>query len=169
MENWHIRLAKHGEEENICSLLYESFVAYKWLYTEKAFESTTLAVNKILDRIGKKMIWVGLHHDIISGTVSLQPLHRTMYIRSLAVFPGARRRGLAKELMRHAERQAVKNNLFLLELTTTPFLVEAIALYKAWGFEACGHEDLFGTRLIRMKKILNPAVIPNGKIDAIND
>ena len=159
MQNWRIRRARYGEEQNICSLLYESFVDYKSLYTENAFTATTLAIDKIRERIDEKIIWVGLLTNVISATVSLQPLGQGMYIRSLAVLTTARKKGLGRQLMRHAEQEAVKRNLLSLELTTTPFLVDAIKLYKACGFEACGCEDLFGTPLIRMKKILNPTVM----------
>jgi N-acetylglutamate synthase and related acetyltransferases len=130
MENFEIRMARHGEEKTISSVLYESFVEYKSLYTERAFKATTLAVGKIRERIDDKMTWVGLYRNVISATLSLQPLNDIMYIRSVAVVPAARRKGLAKELMTHAEGEALKKNLLLLELTTTPFLVEAINLYR---------------------------------------
>jgi ribosomal protein S18 acetylase RimI-like enzyme len=162
MENFDIRLARHGEEKTICSLLYKSFVGYKSLYTERAFKATTLTAGKIRERIDHKLIWVGLYSNVIIATLSLQPLNDAMYIRSVAVLPTARRKGLARELMMHAEGEAVKKNLLLLELTTTSFLVEAIKLYKTCGFEACGYEDLYGTRLITMKKKLKPTIVLAG-------
>jgi len=159
MENFEIRMARYGEEKTICSVLYESFVEYKSLYTEMAFKATIFALGKVRERIDDEMIWVGLHNNVISATLSLQPHNDAMYIRSVAVIPAARRKGLAKGLMTHAEREAVKKNFLLLELTTTPFLVEAVNLYKAFGFEACGYEDLYGTRLITMKKKLKLPVL----------
>jgi len=170
IENWQIRRARCGEEQSICSLLYQSFIDYKSLYTKKAFEATTLPVDKIRERIDEKIIWVGLLNNVISATVSLQPRHQGMYIKSLAVLPAARKKGLGRELVRHAVREAVNSNLALLELTTTPFLVEAISLYKTCGFEACGYEDLYGTQLIKMKKILNPTVnLANDEMTVLND
>src|SRR5215470_9135391 len=101
MENCQIRRAKYGEEQNISSLLYEAFAEYRSLYTEKAFAATTLATDKIGERIGEKIIWVGLLNNVISATVSLQPFDQEMYIRSLAVLPAARKKGLGKALIRH--------------------------------------------------------------------
>ena len=157
-----IRLAKAEDGATIASLLHDSFLEYKSLYTEKAFVATTLAISKIQQRIDDRTIWVAWLDNVISGTISLLPVDRGLYIKSVAVAPAARGKGLGKALMKHAEHEALKMNLRTLELTTTPFLFEAIKLYDSLGFEPCGFEDLYGTELIKMKKNLrSDAVLLN--------
>ena len=154
-----IRLAKDGDAATIASLLHDSFFEYRSLYTEKAFVATTLAISKIQQRIDDRTIWVALLENVISGTISLLPVDGGLYIKSVAVAPAARGKGLGKTLMKHAEHEALKMNLRSVELTTTLFLFEAIKLYDSLGFEPFGFEDLYGTELIKMKKNLKPGTV----------
>lgn len=152
-----IRLAEFTDATAIADLLVDSFAEYKDLYTKKAYAQTILGVYKIKERIFNKSTWVVLVDNIMSGTISLIQADNTLYIKSVAVAPAARRKGLAKAMLRHAERQAIKRRLKYLELTTTHFLIEAVKLYESFGFQQSGHKDLYGTPLIRMIKLLQPA------------
>jgi GNAT superfamily N-acetyltransferase len=166
MEDIHneieIRLAESGDEGLIAGLLYDAFVGYKYLYTEKAFDATILGIAKIKERIDSKTMWVALFKNVIRATLSLTPTNDELNVRSVAVSPIARRKGLGKALMIHAEGEARKMGFQQLDLTTTTFLFEAIRLYEDLGFERCGFEDLFGTQLIKMKKNLKPAIVYSG-------
>ena len=93
-----IRLAKAEDGATIASLLHDSFLEYKSLYTEKAFVATTLAISKIQQRIDDRTIWVALLDNVISGTISLLPVDRGLYIKSVAVAPAARGKGLGKRI-----------------------------------------------------------------------
>ncbi|HEV8284411.1 MAG TPA: GNAT family N-acetyltransferase [Chitinophagaceae bacterium] len=157
-ENIKIRVAVPEDAMTISILLYEAFNEYKSLYTEKAFAATLLGIPKIEERIYNRTTWIALYDNVISGTISLMNSNGSLYIRSVAVAPPAQRKGLGKALMKHAESEALKKGFQQLELTTTPFLFEAIRLYESLGFEPCGSEDLYGTPLIKMTKILKPAV-----------
>jgi ribosomal protein S18 acetylase RimI-like enzyme len=150
-----IRLANVSETNIIADLIYDSFVEYKPLYTEKGFIATTTNREEIKRRIGGEMIWVAMCDDVIAGTISILPVNEGIFIKSVAVAPVARRRGLGKALMRHAEKIAEQRHVKYLELNTTEFLHEAIGLYEGFGFIKCGYEDLCGTRLIKMKKVLD--------------
>jgi ribosomal protein S18 acetylase RimI-like enzyme len=151
---FEIRLAKIGEASAISDLLYHSFIEYKPLYTDKAFTVTTLSVHEIENRIYKSIVWIALYNNVIAGTISIMPNGDALFIKSVAVSPIVRRKGLGKELMRHAMEIAEKEEAKYLELTTTTFLYEAIRLYKLFGFEQGGYEDLYGTTLIKLKKDL---------------
>jgi len=148
-----IRLAEPGDEVLIAGVLYNAFAGYKYLYTEKAFDATILGIK---ERIDSKTMWVALFKGVIRATLSLTSTKDELYVRSVAVSPIVRRKGLGKALMTHAEGEAIKMGFQQLELTTTAFLFEAIRLYEDLGFERCGFEDLFGTQLIKMKKNLKP-------------
>jgi ribosomal protein S18 acetylase RimI-like enzyme len=154
-----MRLAEPRDELTITTILHDAFIEYKKLYTVKAFYSTILGITKIRERIDSGTMWVALCDGVIAGTISLIPDRKGLYIRSVAVAPTARRKGLGKTLMKHAEQEATGKGLEYLELTTTTFLFEAIKLYQSFGFEECGYEDLYGTPLIKMKKYLIPAIV----------
>jgi len=158
-----IKLADNSDASTIAGLLVSAFEEYKQLYTKRAFSVTTLGPYKIKERIYNQVIWVAVVDGVVCGTISLIPEGNTLFIKSVAVAPFARKRGVGKQLMEHAEAMALNLGLGFLELTTTPFLHEAIKLYERFGFIACGHKDLYGTPLIRMVKNLSPAHLSSNK------
>jgi len=151
-----IRLGDFSDATDIADLLKDSFKEFKQSYTKRAFTETVLGVYKIKERIYNKRTWIILIDGVISGTISLIPAHDTLYIKSVAVAPGARRRGLGTLMLDHAEHEAKRMRLRCLELTTTHFLSAARRLYENSGFEQGGQKDLYGTPLIRMIKDLRP-------------
>jgi ribosomal protein S18 acetylase RimI-like enzyme len=153
-----IRLADFSDATDIADLLKDSFSEYKNLYTKRAFTETVLGVYKIKERIYNKRTWIILIDGAITGTISLIPAQDTLYIKSVAVAPMARGRGLGKLMLDHAEHEAKRMRLRYLELTTTHFLSAALRLYENFGFEQRGQKDLYGTPLIRMIKDLRPGV-----------
>ena len=164
-----IRLAASEEAFVISDLLYHSFAEYRSLYTENAFLATVLSAHEIETRINENAVWVALYNDVIAGTISLVPNGGGIFIKSVAVAPIARKRGLGKELMRHAEETAIKKEAKYLELTTTPFLSEAIRLYEYFGFRQNGYDDLHGTLLIRMIKYFKQAPLLSGEAMRFNN
>lgn len=158
-----IRLANPGDAIAIADLLYYSFVECQLHYTAEAFAATTPGVEEIKNRIQKHMVWVALYDNVIAGTVSLISKGDSMLIKSVAVAPSARRKGLGNCLMMLAEDTAVKRGTKYLELTTTPFLHEAIGLYERFGFEQCGYDELYDTPLIKMAKNLDLTPISSGE------
>jgi ribosomal protein S18 acetylase RimI-like enzyme len=158
-----LRVAEFSDATAIAQLLHDAFVGYQHLYTKKAFAATVLGVYKIKERIYNKRTWVVLVDGVINATISLIPADDTLYIKSVAVAPDARRKGLGKGMMKHAENVAVKRKFRYMELTTTHFLSEAIKLYENFGFEHRGQKDLYGTPLMRMVKDLKSAVISQNK------
>jgi len=158
-----IRLADFSDATDIADLLKDSFSEYKDLYTKRAFTETVLGVYKIKERIYNKRTWIILVDGVIKGTMSLIPAHDTLYIKSVAVAPTARRRGLGKLMLEHAEHEAKRMRLRYLELTTTHFLSAALRLYENFGFEQRGQKDLYGTPLIRMIKDLKASIFSLNK------
>jgi len=153
-----IRRAHSNDAAAVAALLYESFAEYRALYSEKGFAATTPMTNEIEDRINKKSVWLVWANDKISGTVSLFPRGDELYVRSMAVSPGARGKGIGKILMEHVHEMAYSNGCSSIILNTTTFLLSAIRLYERFGFKKEGMGDLHGTPLIRMTKDLMPAI-----------
>jgi len=149
-----IRMAVGEDATDITALLFESFVEYKSQYTEKGFIATAPGQNEIEDRIGKKIVWLAVCDEANAGTVSLWPRGEGLHIRSMAVRPSARGKGVATTLMTHAHNWAFANGYTFLTLNTTAFLSEAIRLYEYFGFRRYGSDGLYGTPLIKMIKYL---------------
>lgn len=151
------------EAQSISELLHNSFTEYKRLYTEQGFRATTLSTLEVEKRIENNIVWVALHKELIVGTISIVPNGDGIFIKSLAVAPTARRKGVGREMMRQAEKIATKRVAEYLELTTTPFLYDAIRLYELLNFKRSGYDDLYGTPLIRMTKTLNQTSVSPGE------
>jgi N-acetylglutamate synthase-like GNAT family acetyltransferase len=151
-----IRRAGEADAAEIASLLYESFVQYKPLYTEAAFDATAPAPHAIIDRMKEGPTWVATRNEEIVGTASILLTDKGVYIRGMAVLPAARGHGVGRRLLEHLEAFAVAQRAPRLFLSTTPFLTEAINLYAHYGFRRIDHGpfDLFGTPLFTMEKRL---------------
>ena len=140
----------------VAALIYEAFAEYKPLYTKEGFEATTPSQKEIEDRISKKAVWLVGYDNNISGTVSIFPRREELFIRSMAVSPASRGKGIGKILMDHVHEMAFSNGCSVITLNTTPFLLPAIRLYERFGFQQQGPGDLHGTPLIKMTKNLKP-------------
>jgi GNAT superfamily N-acetyltransferase len=148
-----IRKAKRRDAAAIESVLDESFLEYERAYTPEAFRITTPEKREIENRIKHWTVWVALHANVIVGTVSAHPEGEALHIRSMAVRPSMRGRGIGKLLLQRVEKFASANRYKRLILNTTPFLASAIRLYERFGFRPTGSErDWFGTTVSAMTK-----------------
>ena len=154
-----IRFAVIDESPAIASVLRQAFIEYEPLYTPDGFAATTPTSDQIRERWGEGPVWVAIQNGSIVGTVSAVHKNSGLYVRSMAVFPSARGRGIAGRLLKEIESFAINHHHMRLFLRTAPFLNEAIRLYERFGFQCCdeGKHDLFGTPLFTMAKMLAPA------------
>jgi GNAT superfamily N-acetyltransferase len=153
-----IRMAVLDDAAAIAALLYDAFKEYKQLYTEKAFAATTPSQLEIEDRINKNAVWLAVSDNKIIGTASVFPRYEELYIRSMAVSPNARGKGVGSILMEHIHEIAISEGSSFITLNTTPFLFQAIKLYERSGFKQQGMGHLYGTPLIKMNKYLEPVI-----------
>jgi len=151
-----VRRAVENDSARIASLLYDSFVEYKSLYTPEAFAATTPPQDQIRARLNEGPMWVAVKNKTIVGTASAVLKSEGLYVRSMAVLPTARGQGLGRLLLKAVEDYASARSCRRLFLSTTPFLCSAIRLYEHFGFERSeeGPHHLFGTPLITMVKAL---------------
>lgn len=156
MPEIHIRMAAPEDAPSIAAVLHDSFVEYKSLYTEEAFAATAPAGAQVRNRMTEGPVWVVLHRNSIVGTISAVPKEQGLYIRGMAILPAARGCGIGKLLLGQIESYASEHGFKRLFLSTTPFLNRAIQLYERYGFKRSGEgpDNLFGTRLFTMEKIL---------------
>jgi ribosomal protein S18 acetylase RimI-like enzyme len=150
-----LRLARPSDAGAVAATLRAAFSAFEGLYTPPAFAATTPTPEQVAARFEEGPIWLAERDGQVLGTVSVVPRPGELYIRSMAVRPAARGRGIAARLLRAVEDFAAPQEYRRLVLTTTPFLEAAIRLYEQAGFRCTGEQaDLFGTRLIWMAKDL---------------
>jgi GNAT superfamily N-acetyltransferase len=166
-----IRMAVPGEASpseafSIASLLAHSFAEYESAYPPEAFAATISTPDRIRDRFNEGPVWLALRNEIVVGTLSAVARCNGLYLRGMAVDPGARGDGIGRELLECAEEYAIRNGFERLFLSTTPFLKSAIRLYERYGFSRSNEnpDDLFGTPLFTMVKNL-PA--SNSRSDGI--
>jgi ribosomal protein S18 acetylase RimI-like enzyme/catechol 2,3-dioxygenase-like lactoylglutathione lyase family enzyme len=151
-----IRRANQRDAAAIELLIRESFREHEPAYTREAFDIATPKEHEIEKRIKEwAAVWVAINANVIVGTVSAHAQGPALHIRSMAVHPSTRGRGIGKLLLEQVEDFACANGYKRLILNTTPFMNRAIRLYKAFGFEFTGTEqNWFGTRLRAMAKEL---------------
>jgi GNAT superfamily N-acetyltransferase len=151
-----IRRAVADDSTHIASVLYDSFIEFKSLYSPEAFVATTPAAGEIRSRLNEGPAWVAVQSESIVGTVSAVLRSEGLYIRSMAVLPAARGHGVGRLLLQAVEDFARATNCRRLFLSTTPFLRHAIRLYEHFGFQQSdeGPNHLFGTPLFTMEKTM---------------
>jgi GNAT superfamily N-acetyltransferase len=152
-----IRRARPENAAAIASVLHESFVEFRSLYTEAGFTATVLDAERVLNRMHAGPVWIALHNGAVLGTIAALIKGSSVYIRGMAVLPSARGTGAGTALLREAEEWAGSQGCSHVFLSTTPFLSSAIHLYERFGFRrrADGSQDLFGTPLFVMEKTVS--------------
>lgn len=151
-----IRRATPQDADAIARILAHAFAPFQPLYTPAAYRATVLTAEDITRRLPEGPVWLALLDSQPVGTVSALTTPDGLYIRSMAVDPSARGRGLGLLLLTAAEDHAHATGLARAHLCTTPFLIPAIRLYQRCGYTRLQDPtpDLHGTPLIAMHKHL---------------
>jgi ribosomal protein S18 acetylase RimI-like enzyme len=149
-----VRLAIINEASIISLVLREAFAEHEPLYTSEAFIITTPTLEQILNRWHEGPVWIAQDAGQIVGTISAVPKDQALYIRSMAIQPKARGKGLGQILLEQVENFARQHGFKRMLLSTTPFLYRAIGLYEQFGFVRIdeGPHELHRTPLFTMEK-----------------
>jgi GNAT superfamily N-acetyltransferase len=95
------------------------------------------------DRGGE--FWVAVAGDEVVGTFGLEPAsNEAMELRRMYVKPSARRRGIARQMLRFAEDECHRRNVARLELSTAEIQTAALALYRTAGYALVREETAEG-------------------------
>ena len=150
----NVRNAVAEDARAIAAVLEKAFIEYRELYTPEGFAATVLNKKKVEQRMSEGPVWVALDNQQIVGTVAAVAKSKTLYVRSMAIVPAARGKGIGEIMLQHVQAFATANGHEHMTLSTTPFLSRAIRLYERFGFQrsAEGPSDLFGTPLFTMAK-----------------
>src|SRR5437879_10430408 len=114
-----VRRAGRNDAPAIALVLQVAFAEYKSLYTRAAFAATTPAAEEIARRLGEGPTWIALLHRAVVGTVSAVSRGEALYVRSMAVVPDLRGRGVGRLLLEQVERYAGEQGFRWRELSTT--------------------------------------------------
>ena len=145
-----------ADAPQVASLLLESFIEYRDLYTPEGFAATTPTSEEVLTRMKEGPVWVALLDGSVVGTVAAVDRGEDLYVRGMAVLPRARGQRIGELLLREIKDYAAARGYRRLTLSTTPFLHRAIRLYERFGFRRSeeGPSTLKGTPLFTMVKSL---------------
>jgi N-acetylglutamate synthase-like GNAT family acetyltransferase len=149
-----IRRATAVDGEAVSYLLRDAFREFERLYTRAGYAATTPEPGIVRERLKEGPTWVAEKDGHIVGTVSAVLRDGAVYVRSMAVAPGARGQRIGHAIMAEPFQLAVERKAARLFLSTTPFLFSAIRLYESLGFRRTGEppDDLHGTPLFTMAK-----------------
>src|SRR5262245_46398465 len=118
------------DADSIARILDAAFAAYKSQYTAEGYRATVLSTSEIVKRLDEGPTWVAIGNADLIGTVSAVVRSDGLYVRSMAVSPVARGRGIAWALLGTVELFARQTGATAMYLSTTPFLTAAIGLYE---------------------------------------
>ena len=154
--NIEIHRAASCDASAVAKILFETFAEFESLYTAQGFAATTPNAEQASARIQEGPVWVAMYNSQPVGTVAAVLRSKSAYMRGMAVLPAARGFGVAAQLLKQVERWAADQNCERIFLSTTPFLLAAIALYEKSGYRRIPDppHELFGTPLFTMEKLL---------------
>jgi ribosomal protein S18 acetylase RimI-like enzyme len=90
----------------------------------------------------------------IIAVLTLYPRDDHLLIENVAVHPGAQGRGLGRDLLGFAEREATRRGLTRMALVTHEVMTENQAIYAHFGYTEVGRRAEDGYRRIYMEKSL---------------
>src|SRR5262245_59965317 len=123
-----VRFAGIDEAATVVALLHEAFAEYERLYTPAAFSVTTPTAEQLRARWAEGPVWIVWIAGRALGTVAAVLTNEGLYVRSMAVSPEGRGRGVGRLLLEQVENFARQCECKRLFLSTTPFLHRAIQL-----------------------------------------
>jgi GNAT superfamily N-acetyltransferase len=94
-------------------------------------------IDRITDYYGQHDggFWVAIQKDKVVGTFGLERASpEAMELRRMYVDPGARRRGIARQMLRFAEDECRRRKIFRLELSTSELQEAALSFYRNSGY-----------------------------------
>jgi ribosomal protein S18 acetylase RimI-like enzyme len=151
-----VRRATEDDCQGILACLARAFEPYATSYTPAAFEDTVLTRASLHSRLKQMSVFVAVNGiGEVVGTIAAALLsEHEGHLRGMAVLPEWQGRGLAKQLLTHAEFE-LRGLCNRITLDTTEPLHAAIGFYERNGFQRTGRiTDFFGMPLFEFEKRL---------------
>lgn len=167
-----IRDAREDEREQIAKVMLEAYQQYAFEMPRERWEEYRANIRSSVYGNGPYARLVAELNGEIVGSVQLFLNSEAAYgrsdlsihspiIRLLAVSPYARRRGIAKRLIREAARRSLELGAQTLYLHTSDMMAAAVKLYESLGFERAYEADTTnGETLVKSYKIQLTDALP---------
>jgi GNAT superfamily N-acetyltransferase len=152
-----IRRATPEDAAGVLACLRAAFAPYQSSYTPLAYEDTVLTAETLAQRFQFMSIFVAVSDSgEIVGTVGCNAIsNREGHLRGMAVLADWQSKGVAQQLLAHAESELRALGCERVTLDTTAPLQRAIHFYERNGYRATGHvSDFFGMPLFEYAKPL---------------
>src|SRR5262245_55328750 len=132
----HIRLAAEDDAAEILACLRSAFEPYQATYTAAAYEDTVLSHDTLRERQKTMSVFVAeTERGEIAGTIACGlASSQEGHLRGMAVRPRWHGRGIAQQLLDHAEHALVELGCSYITLDTTEPLQRAIRFYVRNGY-----------------------------------
>jgi ribosomal protein S18 acetylase RimI-like enzyme len=137
-----VRPEEAEEAGRVTALAYREFAT-----SGKAWDEYLGRIADVRDRASRTLVLVAVEGERVLGSATLELLGRTEedhdqplasgegHVRMLGVDPSARRRGVARLLMRACIDRAREAGKTYITLNTTPRMTSAQKMYESMGFE----------------------------------
>jgi len=99
-------------------------------------------------------VWVVEDGGSVVGVMELVPREDHLWVENVAIAPAHQRRGLGRQLLRHAEAEARRHGLREIRLLTNERYAANIAMYLRYGYVETHREPYRGTDLVNFRKVL---------------
>lgn len=152
-----IRRATSEDALRILGCLRAAFEEYRGQYTPAAFLDTVLTPGTVQERLAQMFVFVATNDsNEVVGTIAGNAIRDGEgHLRGMAVLPSMRGRGIAAQLLSHAESELRSLKCMHITLDTTEPLERAMRFYEKRGYHRSGRvSDFFGMRLLEYHKCL---------------
>ncbi|SDZ38781.1 N-acetylglutamate synthase, GNAT family [Saccharopolyspora shandongensis] len=102
--------------------------------------------------VREHQVWVAEEGDRVLGMLVLVPEDDVMLLENVAVHPDAQGRGLGRDLLALAEREAARQRMTEIRLYTNEVMAENLAYYPRHGYVETGRAEQDGYHRVFFRK-----------------
>ncbi|MGW3469357.1 GNAT family N-acetyltransferase [Saccharopolyspora sp. NPDC000995] len=130
---------------------------YYSLYAERTDRPPAPMTADYSAAVRNHQVWVAEDEDRIVGILVLVPEGDVMLLENVAVHPDAQGRGLGRDLLALADREAARQRMTEIRLYTNEVMAENLAYYPRHGYAETGRAEQDGYHRVFFRK---PVVAP---------
>ncbi|MGW5643796.1 GNAT family N-acetyltransferase [Saccharopolyspora sp. NPDC003752] len=121
-------------------------------YTERMDRLPAPMIADYSEAVRTHQVWVAEDGDRILGMLVLVPEGDVMLLENVAVHPDAQGRGVGRDLLALADREAARQRMTEIRLYTNEVMTENLAYYPRHGYVETGRAEQDGYRRVFFRK-----------------
>ena len=137
MDGWILREATEADAATVAALVQAAFEEYRGQLDPPSGAHAETAAT-VRDKMMAAQVVLAFAGPTPVGCLFFRPEGDHLYLFRLAVLPAARRRGLGRALIEHAEGRARERNLARVRLGVRAVLVRQRGYYERLGYRPVG-------------------------------